>query len=97
MDRESLSTIAPDYGSSVDALRSLLTSSSSCYVTKVSANVSYLSNGIEYSSLEITCSDGIQYGLQAYGKEALELHKVALENISKEQEVKEKEPMVVFS
>jgi hypothetical protein len=40
---------------------------------------------LQYSFVEITCDDGIQYGLQAYGKEALELYRVALENIFKEQ------------
>ncbi|MGB8084807.1 MAG: hypothetical protein WCF07_00785 [Nitrososphaeraceae archaeon] len=58
---------------------------SSCHITEISASLSHLSNGIEYSFVEITCDDGIQYGLQAYGKEALELNRIAHENISKEQ------------
>jgi hypothetical protein len=58
----------------------------------MSVNLSHLSNGIEYTFVEITCADGIQYGLQAYGKEALELNRVALANISKEQ----KPPMFCY-
>jgi hypothetical protein len=64
------------YASSIDALHDLF--SSHC-VTGISANLSELKNGVEYVFVEITCDDGSQYGLQAYGKEALELHRVALE------------------
>jgi hypothetical protein len=32
-------------------------------------------NGIEYCFVEVTCSDGTQYGLQAYGEEANQLYK----------------------
>jgi hypothetical protein len=35
-------------------------------------------NGIEYCAVEITCDDGTQYGIQAHGEEAIELHKEAL-------------------
>jgi hypothetical protein len=70
------------YASSIDALYDLLRS---CHITEISASLSHLSNGVEYSFVEITCDDGVQYGLQAYGKEALELNRVALENTSKEQ------------
>jgi hypothetical protein len=58
----------------------------------MSVNLSHLSNGIEYTFVEITCADGIQYGLQAYGKEALELNRIAHKNISKEQ----KPPMFIY-
>jgi hypothetical protein len=34
-------------------------------------------NGIEYSFVEVTCSDGTQYGPQAYGEEANQLYKEA--------------------
>jgi hypothetical protein len=34
-------------------------------------------NGIQYFFVEVTCSDGTQYGLQAYGEEANELYKEA--------------------
>jgi hypothetical protein len=31
-------------------------------------------NGIEYCFVEVTCDDGAQYGLQAYGEEAKRLY-----------------------
>jgi hypothetical protein len=34
-----------------------------------------MKNGMEYFFVEVTCSDGTQYGLQAYGEEASELYK----------------------
>jgi hypothetical protein len=34
-------------------------------------------NGIEYCAVEITCDDASQYGIQAYGEEARELHNEA--------------------
>jgi hypothetical protein len=76
------------YGSSIDALDDLLTTS---HVTNISASLSHLTNGMEYSFVEVTCSDGSQYGLQAYGNEALDLNRMALENVPKSQLT----PMVV--
>ena len=64
------------YSSSIEALHDLLRSRR---VTDISANLSRLTNGIGYVFVEITCHDGSQFGLQAYGEEALELHRVALE------------------
>jgi hypothetical protein len=70
------------YGSSIEALDDLRSSNN---ITKISTSLVVLENGIEYSFVEVTCSDGVQYGLQAYGKEALELDRVAHEFIPKEQ------------
>jgi hypothetical protein len=70
------------YGSSIEALDDLRNSNN---ITKISTSLVVLENGIEYSFVEVTCSDGMQYGLQAYGKEALELDRVAHEIIPKEQ------------
>jgi hypothetical protein len=89
LDQKTLSTVSTGYASSIEALQDLLTS---CHITEISASLSHLSNGVEYSFVEITCDDGIQYGLQAYGKEALELNRIARENISKEQ----KPPMFIY-
>ena len=33
-----------------------------------------MNNGIEYYFVEVTCNDGIQYGIQAFGEEALALY-----------------------
>ena len=72
------------YTDSIHALRELLVPSnlspSSCNITKISQNISHLSNGIEYCLIEITCDDGIQYGIQAYRDEAVKLHKEALKH-----------------
>jgi hypothetical protein len=40
--------------------------------------VSHLEYGIEYCLVEVTCDDGEQYGIQAFGREAEQLHKEAL-------------------
>ena len=90
MNQEKVPNESVVYDSSIDALHDLL---SSHQITEVSTSLSHLTNGIEYSFVEITCVDGIQYGLQAYGQEALELNRVALENIPKEQIF----PMAVLS
>ena len=90
LKQEKVPTKSVVYDSSIDALHELL---SSYQITEISTSLSHLINGIEYSFVEITCSDGIQYGLQAYGQEALELNRVALKNISKKQIP----PMVILS
>ena len=82
------------YTNSIHALRELLVPSanlsysSCCSITKISQNISHLSNGIEYCLIEITCDDGIQYGIQACGDEAIELHKEALTASSSHCKVK---------
>lgn len=65
------------YDNSVHALQRLLTSGS-CSVTKIPKVIPHMINGIEYCAVEITCDDGTQYGIQAHGEEAIELHKEAL-------------------
>jgi hypothetical protein len=76
------------YKSSIEALQELLrfgipdgrisdernNGIANCQVTKTSKNITYMRNGIEYCFVEVTCSDGTQYGLQAYGEEAKELY-----------------------
>jgi hypothetical protein len=74
------------YGSSIEALHDLLSSNQ---ITEISTSMSRLANGIEYSFVEVTCSDGVQYGLQAYGKEALELNRIAIANIPNEPQLRE--------
>jgi hypothetical protein len=46
-----------------------------CHITKKSQNISHMRNGIEYCSVEVTCENGSQYGIQAYGDEAIDLYK----------------------
>ena len=90
LDQKTPTTVSTGYASSIEALRDLL---SSCQITEITTSLSHLTNGIECSFVEITCSDGNQFGLQAYGKESLELNRVAVENIPKEQLA----PMTVLS
>ena len=33
-----------------------------------------MNNGIEYYYVEVTCKDGIQYGIQGFGEEAVALY-----------------------
>jgi hypothetical protein len=46
-----------------------------CQITKKSQNICHVINGIEYCSVEVTCDNGSQYGIQAFGDEAIELYK----------------------
>jgi hypothetical protein len=84
------------YNNSIDALRELLLfpskmSYSKCSITRISQNVSHLSNGLEYCLVEITCDSVIQYGIQAYGDEAVKLHKEALKHQQQSLENEEKQ------
>jgi hypothetical protein len=81
------------YYNSIDALQQLLDSrykkrdkqdeedytynNISCQITKISDKITYMTNGLKYYFVEVTCSDGIQYGIQAYGDEAEDLYKEA--------------------
>ncbi len=72
------------YRSSIHALRQLFQPlqgeghALGCQITKLSREISHLENGIEYCLVEVTCNRGEQYGIQAFGNEALELHNEAL-------------------
>jgi hypothetical protein len=72
------------YQNSVDALRDLVQpkpgqiSGRSCRITKLSRDISRLENGIEFCPVEVTCDNGEQYGIQAFGEEAIEFHNEAL-------------------
>lgn len=83
METEILSDMPTGYGNSIEALHDL----QSLYdITDITTSLAVLQNGIEYS-FEVTCSDGVQYGLQAYGNEALALNKAAHEIIPIEKEL----------
>jgi hypothetical protein len=69
--------------SSIDVLQKLLIfddnkekirRNTPCYITKRPQRISYTQDGIEYCFVEITCSDGVQYGIQAFGDEAIALY-----------------------
>lgn len=44
-------------------------------ITKYSDTITKMNNGIEYYCVEVTSKDGIQYGIQAFGEEAIALYK----------------------
>jgi hypothetical protein len=63
------------YFSSTDALRQLMRSQENgAYIVKISPKDNTLSNGVEYCYVGLKCKDGANYSVQAYGKEARELH-----------------------
>ena len=51
-------------------------------ITEYPENLRKLDNGLDIT-LELTCSDGIQYGLQAYGEEAISLYKETMKTLGK--------------
>jgi hypothetical protein len=87
------------YVSSIDALRELLTPPSvfrHCLITSIPQNMRYMTNGIRYCAVEVTCNGNVQYGIQAYGEEAIELHKEALRLSEKKHiEGKERLPLLL--
>ena len=84
------------YINSVDALRRLLSTDHTSPSgdlpynkdNKIPQDILHMTNGIEYCPVEITCDDAMQYGIQAYGDEAIELHKEALRHYMIEKEGK---------
>ena len=47
-------------------------------VTKIPSAISVLSNGLPYFYVEVTGDNGSQFGIPAYGDEAVELYNEAL-------------------
>ena len=43
-------------------------------ITKYSGTITKMNNGIDYYCVEVTSKDGIQYGIQAFGEEAIALY-----------------------
>ena len=81
------------YQSSINALRELLksedrssyfhsASSTHCHLAKRRQKLSYTEDGEEYCFVQVTCEDdnyygGMQYGIQAFGDEAVALYEEA--------------------
>ena len=66
------------YISSTDALRQLMRSQDKgAYIVKISPKDNTLSNGVNYCYVGLKCKDGTNYSVQAYGKEAIQLHEEA--------------------
>ena len=64
------------YGSSIDALREIMESDGRTEVVRITPKDYKLSNGVDYCSVGIKSING-DYLIQAYGTEAIELHKKA--------------------
>jgi hypothetical protein len=46
-----------------------------CTVTFRPSGIFYMKNGLGYYFVEVTCKDNIQYRIQAFGDEAVELYR----------------------
>jgi hypothetical protein len=78
--KETLQTMPTSYSNSIDAFNDLRNSGQ---IAEINSSLSHLANGVAYSFVEVTCRDGTQYGLQAYGNEALDLHRAAFQELLK--------------
>ena len=63
------------HSSTVDILRKLV--SLEGHIVRITPRGCELSNGIEYCTVGVKGEDGIEYSIQAYGKEASNLHNEA--------------------
>jgi len=63
----------------------------SCKITAIPTQITYLENGIKYYGIEVTCKDGRQYAIQAYGDEAEALFSEAHKCVLCGNSVKEEE------
>ena len=52
-------------------------------ITRYHERLRMLDNGMEHYFVEVTCDDGIQYGLQAYGEEAIALYRETMRALGK--------------
>jgi hypothetical protein len=50
-------------------------------ITQYPERLRILDNGVEHYFVEVTCEDGMQYGLQAYGEEAIALYKETMKTV----------------
>lgn len=53
-------------------------------ITRYPENLRKLGNWMEHYFVEVTCDDGIQYGLQAYGEEAISLYKETMKTLGRD-------------
>ncbi|MDW0165451.1 MAG: hypothetical protein QOK91_09785 [Nitrososphaeraceae archaeon] len=50
-------------------------------ITRYPERLRILENGVEHYFVEVTCEDGLQYGWQAYGEEAIALYKESMKTV----------------
>jgi hypothetical protein len=53
-------------------------------ITRYPESLRTLDNGMEHYFVEVTSKEGIQYGLQAYGNEAVELFKQTMRSLGRD-------------
>ena len=53
-------------------------------ITRYPESLRTLDNGVEHYFVEVTSKEGIQYGLQAYGIEAIELYKETMRSLGRD-------------
>jgi hypothetical protein len=58
----------------IDDNNNLLSSSSSCSITRIHSSILHMGNGEEYFNLELICNGDTEYLIQAYGEEAKALY-----------------------
>ena len=70
----------------MDASESLqaLCSNENGKITRYPESLRTLDNGVEHYFVEVTSREGIQYGLQAYGNEAVELYKQTMRALGRD-------------
>ena len=61
-----------------------LCSSENGKITRYPESLRTLDNGVEHYFVEVTSKEGIQYGLQAYGNEAVELYKQTMRSLGRD-------------
>jgi hypothetical protein len=52
-------------------------------ITRYAENLRKLDNGLEHCFVEVSSIGGIQYGLQAYGEEAISLYNETMKTLGK--------------
>ena len=67
----------------MDASKRLLTlcTRENGIITRYPQRLRILDNGVEHYFVEVTCDDGVQFGLQAYGEEAIALDKETMKTL----------------
>lgn len=60
-------------------------------VTRISGRDARLVNGIEYCSVQVTFAGGVQYGIEGFGEDGMELRKAA----SSMKEMSERMPILI--
>jgi hypothetical protein len=53
-------------------------------ITRYPESLRMLDDGVEHYFVEVTSKEGIQYGLQAYGLEAIELYKETMRAVGRD-------------